>query len=214
MSFLVANIPAIKCFVRKEFLYNHEKGHGELEPCVWISAKAIKGQAFRIESMLTNYGALYDKLPISAYVWKEEASEYLPLDNLQIWDCLSYDMAVIEKSNLRGLKVKYFGKDKKFHYGDYLFTIDFCSPDFNTLNTGFSEGVEEHKSYNFIKLDNGQFACQPNNRCLWYDVSLVPPDMKTPDFKISKQVYSVENVSKWSAGGQDSWFYQFEEKND
>ena len=48
MSFLVANIPPVKCFVRKEFLYNQEQGHGELEPCVWITAKAIKGQAFRI----------------------------------------------------------------------------------------------------------------------------------------------------------------------
>ena len=94
MTFLVANIPPVKCFVRKEYLYNHEKGHGELEPCVWMTAKAIKGQAFRIESMLTNYGALYDKLPISAYVWKE-VTDPLPLDYLQIWDCLSYDMAVI-----------------------------------------------------------------------------------------------------------------------
>jgi hypothetical protein len=50
-----------------------------------MTAKAIKGQAFRIESMLTNYGALYDKLPIHAYVWKEVV-EPLPLDHLQIWD--------------------------------------------------------------------------------------------------------------------------------
>ena len=122
MSFLVANIPPIKCFVRKEFLYNHESGQGELEPCVWMTAKAIKGQAFRIESMLTNYGALYDKLPISAYVWKA-VDDPLPLDHLQIWDCLSYDMAVIEKSNLRGLKVKFYGKDRQFHYGNYLYLI-------------------------------------------------------------------------------------------
>ena len=68
------------------------------------------------------------------------------------------------------------------------------------------------KSYNFIQLDNGQFACQPNNRCLWYDVSLVPPTIKTPDFKIPTEVYSVENVSKWSVGTPDTWFYQFDEK--
>jgi hypothetical protein len=175
-----------------------------------MTAKAIKGQAFRIESMLTSYGALYDKLPISAYVWKEVA-EPLPLDYLQIWDCLSYDMAVIEKSNLRGLKVKFFGKDKQFHFGNYLFTIDFASPDTNRLDTSFSEGVQEHKSYNFIQLDNGQFACQPNNRCLWYDVSLVPAVLKTPDFKIPTEVYSVENHAKWTA--KDEWFYNFEELN-
>jgi hypothetical protein len=210
MSFLVANIPPIKCFVRAEFLYNQERRHGELEPCFWISAKAIKGQAFRIECMLTDYGALYDKLPINAFVWKP-VEEYLPLDNLQIWDCLGYDMAVIEKSNLRGLKVKYYGKDREFHLGNYLFTIDFASPDHNRLDVTFTEGSQEHKSYNFIKLDNGQFACQPNNRCLWYDVSLVPNELKTPDFKIPTDTWSVENVSKWSTAGDDSWFYQFKE---
>jgi hypothetical protein len=61
-----------KCFVKAEFLYNHTKGHGELVPCVWVSLKSIRGQVFRIESLLTEYGALYDKLPMHhAYVWKE-----------------------------------------------------------------------------------------------------------------------------------------------
>ena len=41
MTFLVANIPPVKCFVRREFLYNHQHGHGELEPCYWVTAKAI-----------------------------------------------------------------------------------------------------------------------------------------------------------------------------
>lgn len=209
MTFLVANVPPVKCFVRKEFLYDHRSGHGELEPCYWVTVKAIKGQAFRIECMLTDYGALYDKLPISAYVWKPvDEHQLLSLDHLQIWDCLGYNMAVIEKSNLRGLKVKYYGKDRQFHFGRYLFTVDFAEPDSNTLDVTFTEGVQEHKSYNFIQLDNGQFACQPNNRCLWYDVSLVPAKLKTPDFKIPTQVYSVENLAKWSAGGEDAWFYR------
>lgn len=47
------------------------------------------------------------------------------------------------------------------------------------------------------------------NRCLWYDVSLVPAELKTPDFKIPTEVYSVENHAKWSA--KDEWFYGFEE---
>ena len=54
MAFLVANLPPIKCFIRKEFLYDFEKGHGEYEPCVWVSIKSIAGSAFRIESYLTN----------------------------------------------------------------------------------------------------------------------------------------------------------------
>ena len=211
MSFLVANTPRVRCYIRKEFLYNFEKGFGEYVPCIWVSIKSMSRRAFFIESYLPEYGALYDKLPLEAYVSRNhdlDRDTFLPLDHLQIWDCLSYDMAVIEKSNLRGLKVKFFGKDKQFHFGNYLFTIDFASPESNRLDTSFSEGVEEHKSYNFIRLDNGQFACQPNNRCLWYDVSLVPAVLKTPDFKIPTEVYSVENHAKWSA--KDEWFYNFD----
>ena len=32
MSFLVANIPPVEVLVKKEYLYDHEKGHGEYEP--------------------------------------------------------------------------------------------------------------------------------------------------------------------------------------
>jgi hypothetical protein len=36
----------------------------------------------------------------------------------------------------------------------------------------------------------------------------VPAVLKTPDFKIPSQTYSVENIAKWSAGGEDAWFYR------
>ena len=85
MSYIVASLPPVKCFVRKEFLYNFQKGHGELEPAVWVSLKALRGQVFRIESLLPAYGALYDKLPIHAYVWQAEHGD-LPVDTLQLWD--------------------------------------------------------------------------------------------------------------------------------
>ena len=54
MSFLVASLPPIQCFVKREFLYNGESGHGELEPAVWVSLRALRGQVFRIESLLPN----------------------------------------------------------------------------------------------------------------------------------------------------------------
>jgi len=105
MSYLVANLPPIQCFVRKEYLYDFEKGFGEYEPCYWVSVKSIKGKALYIESLLTNYGALYDKLPISAYVWKTDIQdEFLPLDFLEIWDAFSYNISVIEKSTLSILR--------------------------------------------------------------------------------------------------------------
>ena len=209
MSYLVASLPPLKCFVRREFLYNFEKGHGEYEPAIWVSIKALRGQVFRIESLLPNYGALYDKLPIHAYVWHTDNPGLLPIDTLQLWDCMGYRFTIVEKIGLRNLGVKFMAKDKTWVFGQYLFTVDFCA-DGQDLDTGFTEQAEEHKSFNFIRLDNGQFACQPNNRCLWYDQSLIPNETKCPDFQAARHIWTVDGTRKWSAG--DNWFYNIEER--
>jgi hypothetical protein len=211
MSYIIASLPPLKCFVRREFLYNHTKGHGELEPAIWVSIKALRGQVFRIESLLPNYGALYDKLPLHAYVWREDndGEVDLPIDTLQLWDCMGYRFTVLEKIGLRNLGVKFLGKNKQWHHGRYLFTVDFCA-DGMDADTGFTEQAEEHKSFNFIRLDNGQFAAQPNNRCLWYDQSLIPAEVKFPDFQAAKDFYTVDGSRKWSAG--DDWFYDLKER--
>ena len=211
MSYLVASLPPIKCFVKREFLYNDHKGHGEFEPAIWVSLKALRGQVFRIESLLPAYGALYDKLPLHAYVWHAEAKETpdLPIDTLQLWDCMGYRFTIVEKIGLRNLGVKFLGKDKQWHFGRYMFTVDFCADEMS-LDTGFTETAEEHKSFNFIQLDNGQFAAQPNNRCLWYDQSLIPAETKFPDFEAAQKLWTVDGTRKWAAGGD--WFYDIEEK--
>lgn len=215
MSYLIANLPPIQCYVRKEYLYNFEKGHGEFEPCYWISVKSIKGRALYIESLLVNYGAVYDKLPISAYVWRKDVKEeeLLPLDFLEIWDAFSYNISILEKTTLSGLNCKVYMKDRQMHNGTYMFTIDSCHSDTNELNTTLSQTPNEHKSFNIIKLDNGQFAAQPNNRVLFYDQSLTPLGVKTPDFKVSSQEFYCEIAEKWSAGDSDDFFYEMTERN-
>ena len=47
------------------------------------------------------------------------------------------------------------------------FTIDNAHRDHSYIDTNFSEHDPEHKSFNVIRLDNGQFAAQPNNRVIW-----------------------------------------------
>ena len=214
MSYLVSNLPPIQCYVRKEYLYDFQSGHGEFEPCYWVSVKSIKGKALYIESLLTNYGALYDKLPISAYVWKTDVDEesLLPLDFLEIWDAFSYDITVIEKSTLKGLQCKVNMKDKKLYDGTYMFTIDSCHSNPNELDVSLSQTPNEHKSFNFIKLDNGQFAAQPNNRVLFYDQSLTPKGVTIPDFKVSTHEFNCENGLKWYVEENDNFFYNLEKK--
>lgn len=209
MSFLVAPLPPENVYVRKEFLYDHQKGHGEFTPGIWISAKSTQYKALYFETLLTEYGALFDKLPISAFVWKTNHGELLPLDVLQLWDCFDYHLTVVEKPILS--RCEFFGKDKRMHPGEYVFTIDNAHPDKSVLDINFSEHDPEHKSFNIIMLDNGQFAAQPNNRIIWRDSSLTPDNLKTPDFKVCTQNYRVETESKWSVGHTDEWQYTTED---
>jgi len=208
MAFLVHNLPPVEVFVKKEYLYDLKDGHGDLTPGLWISVKSVEGKALYFETLLTEYGALYDKLPISAFVWKEDFEDQLPLDHLQIWDCFDYDITVIKKPLLGDCE--FFAKNRKMYAGEYMFTIDSCHRDRSTLNQNFSEHDPEHKSFNIIKMNNGQFAAQPNNRILWSDQSLIPIQRKMPDFKVCTQNYCVEKTPKWSVGHTDDWQYKDE----
>jgi hypothetical protein len=98
-------------------------------------------------------------------------------------------------------------KDKKFYDGYYLFTIDSCHSNPNELDTTLSETPNEHKSFNIIKMDNGQFAAQPNNRLLFYDQSLTPKGLRIPDFKVSTKEFYCEDSTKWSFGDSNDFFY-------
>ena len=211
MSFLIANLPPVHCFVRREFLYDFQRGHGEYEPCIWVTAKSLRGQAIRIESYLPNYGALYDKLPINAYVSRTtdlDRDSFLPLDHLQIWDCFSHNLAVVQKAFLNNLSCKFYAKDRKFYMGEYLFTIDNACPDSNVLDTTYSEWPEDHKSFNIIQMQNGQYAAQPNNRCIFLDAASNPKELKFPDFHVSTVKYRVETDPKWALGDSQTVMYE------
>jgi len=208
VAYLVCNLPPVPVYVRKEFLYDHQDGQGQLTPGIWISVKSVQGKALYFETLLTEYGALYDKLPISAFVWDRsyDRLRQLSLDTLQLWDCFDYNITVIKKPLLS--RCKFFAKNKAFYSGSYMFTIDSCHSDSNTLDINFSEHDPEHKSFNIIKLDNGQFAAQPNNRVIWSDNSLIPKETKMPDFKVCSQNYTVEDKDYWNVGHTDDWQYK------
>lgn len=221
MSYLIANIPPIEVFVRKEFLWDFQKddhgntrGLGEFESAHWITAKSIPYQALYFESQIHEYGAVYDKLPIHAFVWKKDIKKLYPLDWLQLWDCMSYNIAVIRKENLRNARCEVVMKDKTRELGHYLFTVDTCASDPGEVDVTWSETPNEHKSFNIIKLDNGQFAAQPNNRIIWKHQSQTPShSLKTPYFKFSTRRWFCESQDRWSASGTDNFSYDASEKD-
>lgn len=192
----IQNLPAIQVLVRKEYLYNFTKGYNEYEKGWLVSVKAIRGRALTFEVLLSN-GALYDKLPISALCWKECGP--IPLTTLQLWDNLSSNIQIINKTFISSMPVKVFLKNIGEIEGEYLFTIDYFG--WGTL----AETAPEHKSGNFIKLANGSFAIQPNNRMLFLDSALTTANK--PDYIATQNIWTCEGEDNFSVSNDDRFFY-------
>ena len=208
MSCLITNLPTVKVWVRKEYLCDFKDGYGEFVEGVWVCAKSIPGRAFYFETYLPEYAAMYDKLPISAFVSKPETPDPdLDLPNLQFWNCMDYGVTTICKSIVASMewevRTRHFGSIK----GSYITTIDNYHESVDQIDCATSELPDEHKSFNLIELENGQFAVYPNNRCRIYDISMTPQEVKTPDFKVSTDFYQVENGIKWGRLGDCSDYF-------
>ena len=127
MAYLNANIPPIYCKIRKEYLYDLKKHHGETQECVVFGLTSISGRALLFNIMLPN-GACFWRLPISAFFQKRyDRSEVpdMPLDSLQLWNCFSYWPSVHCFDWLDGVNGKYLGVNKKLGVAFRSFSFDF-----------------------------------------------------------------------------------------
>jgi len=173
----------------------------------------MSGRSILFHAIMEN-GAVFYRLPISAFIQKGFRPEDVPkrrLDELQLWNSFSYYPAVTCWDILTGVSGKYIGKDKKWHTGNYLFTVDFAHPDSNILDTEHSEVPHEHKCAHIIALDDGNYAAQPNNRCIWDLPSFTVKDT-IPDWKVQTSEWNVEDTGKWKTEDTDNFFYEIEEK--
>jgi len=217
MTTLVANVPPVKVWVRKEYLYDLQKGHGEYTPGYWVTCKSLTGRALYFETYLTEYGALYDKLPISAFLsWdSDHPNEPVPptpdleLTDLQFWNGFDHGLTVVEKNLIFNMRFEVLTRSQGVMQGTYLFTVDNYHPHRNEPDFYFSEFPDEHKSHNIVALDNGQIGAYPNNRCRMVDPSLTNNDLKTPDFKVSTRYFDSEKTLKWGRLGEcDDYFWK------
>ena len=168
MAYLNANIPATYAQIRREYLYDLKKHHGEVEDCIIFGISSLGGRAILWHAIMEN-GAIFYRLPISAFIQRGFKVEDVPkrrLDELELWNSFSYYPTVTSWNILSAASGKYIGKDKKWHHGGYLFTVDWAHPDGNILDTDHSEIPHEHKCAHIIALDDGNYAAQPNNRCI------------------------------------------------
>ena len=209
MSDLICNLPAEKVWVRREYLRDLQDGHGEFVEGVWVTAKSIAGRAFYFETYLPQYGAMFDKLPISAFLSKPVTPKLdMDLPNLQFWNCMDYNVTAIHKQFIGSMDFEVLTRDFGVVKGIYICTLDNYHNSPNIIDYSTSEIPEEHKSFNLLQLDNGQYCLYPNNRMRIYDNSLTPEKPKMPDFKVSTVVYQVENGNNTRLGDTDEYFWK------
>jgi hypothetical protein len=216
VSSLITNLPPVKVWVRKEYLHDLRKGYDEYVLGYWVSLKSLPGRTFYFETFLPEYGAIYDKLPISAFlIWDPDSPEKpvkpepdLPLEELQFWNCFSYEITTLEKNLTYTMGWEVRTKTYGTIPGEYLFTIDSFNGDRSRVDISFAETPDEHKSFNVITLQNGQLAAYPNNRCRVVDPSLSPEELKTPDFLVSTRYFNVEYPNaKWGRLGESEEYF-------
>lgn len=209
MSTLICNLPNTKVYVRREYLMDNKEGHGEFVEGHWVSCKSLPGRAFYFETYLPEYGALYDKLPISAFVSRPETPDPdLPLNDLQFWNAMDYGITAVHKQFIGSMDFEIFTRSHQIIKGTYMFTLDNYHAQTDEIDYSTAEVPEEHKSFNVIELENGQYAAYPNNRMRVYDNSLTPKEPKMPNFKVSTEYYQVESGYEYRLGDTDEYFWQ------
>ena len=190
--------------LRKEFLYNLTKHHGEFVRCVVFGVSSIPGRALGWW-VLTEEGVMLTRLPVEAFVWKPTAPA-LPTHLLELWNAFSYDVHVVEFDFLEAMRCRVFLRDGTEAAGEYLFTVDW-------YGSSDSEDVGDlgHKCGHVIALDNGCFAVQPNNRIFWQEPSFVTrPLQARPDYLTLNRLFRCEQHGKWTTGQEDRMFFEAE----
>lgn len=206
MAYLNHDVPTFTCFIRNEYLYNHQSGHGEYTPCDVHSVTSMEKRVPLFEAFLEN-GVNWTRRPIHAFCWQKDAPRY-PLNIHMYWDCFSPYIDVAVRNRLANLKAELIDYQNNRHAGIYLFTLDWgWENKAGNLDTNFSESPE-HKCAHVFQMDDGNYFAYPNNRIIWHDDAWVyNPITSNPGYQIDLNTYSVENSRKVYT--DNSYFTEF-----
>lgn len=189
-----ANIPLISVKVKKQFLRNLEDGYGAFINGYLFGVYAQRNQALLFNVFLET-GAVYYRLPINAFIVSESKASViddLKTSDLQLWDCLSNQIEVIQWSFLKdqtaSVNLAHLGNIK----GRYLFTIEYLQNDTGELDLSFVNVPGEYKCAHIIFLENGHLCAMPNNRIVWQDQAFVKSN-PIHDYKINRNRFFAED---------------------
>ena len=204
MAYLQSNIPHFKCWVRREYTYNHNDYHGEYLHALAIAVTTIPDRSLSFQVVFTGAetydndddnvhgGAMWARMPISALVgdtvleeWPEPMTPHLA----QPWDCSSRNHAVyvMDRTSSSPWICKI---DGEFYTGKYMFTVDYT-------DSHISDDPAQHKQSHVIELLDagewtGNIVALPNNRVRVTNPALWACGDGAPDFAPSQWVLSAE----------------------
>lgn len=195
------NIEPFYCFVKREHFFAYESNFGEHEWCCAFAARSVSGRSLLFHCM-TESGMQRANVPISAMV-HEKSAPAIDLDMLQLWNCFGNEVTVCKFDYLEGWRCQVILKDKTMHWGTYMMTFDW-------EKNAYTLTPQDYKNAHLIKLDNGCFALQPNNRILWRDSNFItkPFDKSSlPKYKVDKHIFVCERSDRWTSEHTDCFYY-------
>lgn len=193
------------CYIKKEHLFAYQEGFGEFEYVLVFGARSVPARALLFHVM-TERGAQRANVPISALVHKKEAPE-ISIDYLQLWDSFGKEINVVTFDYLVNKRCQVILKDKSFLWGSYMMTFDW-------ENNCYTDTPQDYKNAHLIKLDNGCFALQPNNRILWRDSNFITKPLNSnnlPKYKVDKKIFVCETSDRWTSEDSDCFYYSIDE---
>ena len=105
MAYLNVNVPPTYAQIRREYLYDLKKHHGEVEDCIIFGLSALTGRAILFHAIMEN-GAIFYRLPISAFIQKgfDEISDF-SRSSINTKMPLTQDICFNGKKDLEGFHV-------------------------------------------------------------------------------------------------------------
>jgi len=192
MALLNTNIPSFRGWVHTAWLTKNEGDKGKYEECYIFAAQSVSGKILTFH-IITPYGAVRSRVPLSELYHHPPMEGDVPLDYKQLWDCFSENISVIKYEYLSGRECDVVLKDKKVERCIYLFTIDW-------FDNPYSDNAYDYKCGHILySKENGYLLCQPNNRIIrWYDINYCTIEAPTANgWRVDTEIPTVEVGGKW-----------------
>lgn len=204
----LGNIPLLDCYVRREFLFDGESHHGELERVITSTVSSVPGWAIAFNLQLLN-GAQFARVPIHALVHKPDAPLRQHYD-LQLWDCMGDVFSIYQSVIHDGCRVTVRIPTGEVLAGEYLWSIAW-------QHHTWWKVPDQHKYGHFIALDEGSYCLLPNNCVLRWDLPWFKDDAAIPaqdcGYKANSRVWSCEcDRPRWKLQ-EDSFMYEVTNEN-